>query len=93
MGDRRKCETYAASRAERGGLPVMLAIKPRNHLREQDFLKDCVQRPGQTRRRSRLLLSLNRQTFWINDMPGKPAGAAFRIRLANAQVRVYCARN
>ena len=31
-----------------------------------------------------VLLSQNRQTFWINDMAGKPTGAAFRIRLANA---------
>ena len=28
MGDRRKCQTYAASPAEPGGLPVMLAGAP-----------------------------------------------------------------
>jgi len=26
MGDRRKCQTYAASPAEPGGLPVMLEV-------------------------------------------------------------------
>jgi hypothetical protein len=28
MGDRRKCQTFAASPAEPGGLPVMLATRP-----------------------------------------------------------------
>jgi hypothetical protein len=30
MGDRRKCQTFAASPAEPGGLPVMLGISSEN---------------------------------------------------------------
>ena len=76
MGDRRKCQTYAASPAEPGGLPVMLDL-----LLEAGAIRECEEHGWMRDRsdphaRERALVAARREP--PPNVPAEEAAAAVR---------------